>query len=554
MRPIAALALLCLALTGCERAPEPAPSVAASDPRALHATAQLTRLAPVRLTFDLATLSERERKMLVPMVRAAEVMDGLFWRNAYPGDRDALLASIADPDLRRYVALNYGPWDRFAEDAPLLEGVGPKPTGASFYPSDMTKDEFEAWPADDAAKRGLYSLVRRGADGKLALRPFHEEYRAELERAAGLLRQAAALADDAGLKRYLELRAAALTSDDYRASDVAWMEMKTNRLDLVIGPIETYEDALFNYRAAYEAYVLVKDLAWSERLARFASLLPDLQRGLPVPERYKREVPGANSDLNAYDVLYFAGHSNAGAKTIAINLPNDESVQLEKGSRRLQLKNVMRAKFDRILAPIADQLVDPAQRANVKFDAFFSNVMFHEVAHGLGIKRTIDGKGTVSKALREHAGALEEGKADILGLYMVTELHRRGELAETTMLDHYVTFMAGIVRSVRFGANDAHGRANMVQFNTFLDAGAFARDPATGRYAVDATKMAEAVTALASRILVLQGDGDHAGVGKLFAELGVVRPALAGDIAALGSKGIPVDIVLEQGLGVLGLE
>ena len=228
--------------------------------------------------------------------------------------------------------------------------------------------------------------------------------------------------------------------------------MKTNTVDVVIGPIETYIDYLFGHKTAAEAYVLLKDKAWSARLARYAALLPGLQRGLPVPEAYKRERPGTDSDLNAYDALYYAGDANAGSKTIAINLPNDEEVQLRKGTRRLQLKNVMRAKFDRILVPIAGELIAEDQRSHIKFDAFFANVMFHEVAHGLGIKRTIDGKGTVRAALKEQASALEEGKADILGLYMVTRLLEQRELTGTTLEDHYVTFLASIFRSIRFGA------------------------------------------------------------------------------------------------------
>ena len=291
---------------------------------------------------------------------------------------------------------------------------------------------------------------------------------------------AAELAEDPGFERYLELRADALLDDDYRASDLAWMEMKDNAIDVVIGPIETYEDQLFGYRAAYEAYVLIKDLAWSERLARFAQYLPELQAGLPVPDAYKAEIPGSDADLNAYDAVYYAGDCNAGSKTIAINLPNDEEVQLEKGSRRLQLKNAMQAKYEKILEPIADVLIDESQREHITFDAFFANTMFHEVAHGLGIKNTIDGSGTVQLALQEYASSMEEGKADILGLYMITELHRAGELGDVDLRDFYVTFMAGIFRSIRFGAASAHGKANMVRFNFFEEQGAFVRDPETG--------------------------------------------------------------------------
>jgi hypothetical protein len=323
------------------------------------------------------------------------------------------------------------------------------------------------------------------------------------------------------------------------------MDMKRNTLDIVLGPIETYEDELFGYKAANEAVVLVKDKRWSERLAKYAAELPALQRGIPVDARYKRERPGADADLNAYDVVYVAGQANAGAKTIAINLPNDEQVQLRKGTRRLQLKNAMRAKFDRILLPIARELIAEDQLKHVTFDAFFENVMFHEVAHGLGIKNTVDGKGTVRAALKERAGALEEGKADILGLYMVRELSARGELGAGRIDDNYVTFLASLFRSVRFGASDAHGRANVVAFNFLQDMGAFTRE-SSGRYRVNAARMREGTDALSRAILTLQGDGDYAGVGALNARRGAIDAALKADLERLRTRGIPVDIVYEQ--------
>ena len=328
--------------------------------------------------------------------------------------------------------------------------------------------------------------------------------------------------------------------------------MKTNRLDLVIGPIETYEDKLFGYKAAFEAYVLVKDVAWSERLARYAAMLPGLQRGLPVADAYKAEMPGTDSDLNAYDVIYYAGDCNAGSKTIAINLPNDEQVQLEKGTRRLQLKNAMRAKFDTIMLPIAAELVAPEQRRHVTFDAFFANTMFHEVAHGLGIANTVNGRGTVREALKELSSGVEEGKADVLGLYMVTKLHEQGELGGA-LEDYYVTFLAGIFRSVRFGAASAHGQANMVRFNFFEDRGAFTRDP-SGHYRVDMAAMRKAVDELSGVLLRLQGDGDYAGVQKLTSDLGTVRPGLQADLDRLSRAAIPVDVVFTQGPAALGLD
>jgi hypothetical protein len=512
---------------------------------------RLAKYTTVRLEADLSTLTENERKMLPLLIEAAQLMDPLFWRQAY-GDPAPLLAGLRDPDARRFVEINYGPWDRLAGNEPFLEGVGPKPAGAQFYPSDMTKEEFEAAVAESPQRaevlKNLYTLVRRDAAGKLTAVPYHEEFAQELHSAAGKLRQAAELAEDPGLKRYLELRAEALVTDNYQPSDFAWLEMKNNTLDIVIGPIESYEDGLFGYKAAYEAYVLVKDKEWSQRLAKYATMLSELQKNLPAAEKYKQERPGSDSDLNAYDALYYAGDCNAGSKTIAINLPNDEEVQLKKGTRRLQLKNSMRAKFDKILTPIAGVLIADDQRRHVSFDAFFANTMFHEVAHGLGIKNTLSGKGTVRDALRDKYSALEEGKADILGLFMVTWLKQRGELGDADLMDNYVTFLAGIFRSVRFGASSAHGNANLLRFNFFEQAGAFSRDPQTGAYRVEFEKMQQAVNALSENILRLQGDGDYDAVASFIEKFGALGEGLRQDLERVGKAGIPVDVVFEQGL------
>ena len=512
--------------------------------------ARLATYATVRLTADLTKLAEGDRAAIPLLIDAAQIMDGLFWRQAY-GDKDALLSSIQDPAARRFAEINYGPWDRLNGDEPFIAGVGDKPLGANLYPRDISKEEFEKWT--QPGKEDLYSFVRRDAAGKLTLVPYHVEFKAELERAAKLLEQAAALTEDASFAQYLKARAKALVTDDYRPSDMQWMDMKDNALDLVIGPIETYEDKLYGYRASYEGYVLVKDAEWSARLARFAEFLPQLQAGLPVPDAYKAEAAGSASDLNAYNVVYYAGDCNAGSKTIAINLPNDEQVQLAKGTRRLQLENAMRAKFDRILVPIAGQLIAPDQRKHITFDAFFADTMFHEVAHGLGIKNTINGHGTVREALKDAASAFEEGKADILGLYMITRLHERGELGKAELMDYYVTFLASIFRSVRFGDASAHGLANMVRFNYFERAGAFTRDPDTGTYRVQLDRMQQAMTELSRLLLTIQGDGDYARAQTLLTEQGKVSAQLAGDLAKLAGAGIPVDVVFEQGRSVLGL-
>ena len=551
LRPLclAIATTLALGLGACKQNPVPASGTTVSaDKPASDIAAKVASYAEVPLTADLSHLGEGDRKAIDLLLQAGAIIDNLFWKQVW-GDKQALLAGIEDPATRRFVEINYGPWDRLDNDAPFVAGIGPRPAGARFYPEDMTKEEFEA--ADLPGKDSLYTLIQRDGAGKLVVVPYHEAYKAELEQVAALLRQAAEVASDPGFRKYLSLRADALLSGDYQPSDMAWMDMKDSPIDVVIGPIESYQDALFGTKAAFETFVLVKDIEWSKRLARFAQHLPALQRGLPVADAYKAEMPGTDADLNAYFALYYGGDANSGAKTIAINLPNDEEVQLAKGSRRLQLENTMRAKFDAILVPIADELIAQDQRQHITFDAFFENVMFHEVAHGLGIKNTLDGKGTVREALTDLASGYEEGKADILGLYMIGKLGEMGELDAAKRRDNYVTFLAGIFRSVRFGASSAHGKANMLAFNYLQNEGAFSRDEATGRYRVDFDRMEKAVNSLSARILTLQGDGDYAGAKKLQDELGNTGAALQADLDRLQARSIPVDIVLKQGPDVL---
>jgi len=552
--------LLAAMVAGCSRSDDPpavdeptvsAPAVAEPNPAVTLAPVRPEIYADFTLVSDLQGLSDNQRKMLVLLINASKIMDELFWQQAFGADHQSWLASIDDDRTRRFADLNYGPWDRLDDEKPFIAGAGEKSLGAQFYPADMTREEFEA--ADIPGKNGLYSLLRRDAAGALTLVPYHEAYAEELGRAASLLREAAELADHDGFADYLLLRADALISDEYQASDLLWMDVKTNPVELVIGAIESYEDRLFGYRAAFEAYVLIKDMEWSDRLAKFAAFLPELQRGLPVPDAYKTETPGTDSDLNAYDVIFYAGHSNAGSKTIAINLPNDEEVQLSKGTRRLQLKNAMQAKFEKILEPIASVLIDESQRRHVTFDAFFANTMFHEVAHGLGIKNTITGKGTVRESLLDIASSMEEGKADILGLYMITELHEAGELGEIDLRDNYVTMMASLFRSIRFGASSAHGKANMLRFNFFEEQGAFVRDEGSGTYRVNFERMEAAMTALSSLLLTLQGDGDYEGAVRLTADKGVIGDQLQQDLQRLTEANIPVDITFTQGVDVLGL-
>ncbi|NLP58017.1 Zn-dependent hydrolase [Lutibacter sp. B1] len=510
---------------------------------------KLNKYVSFKLTSDVSVLTENEQKMLPILIKAAAKMNDLFWYEAY-GDKSELLNSITDVDAKKFVEINYGPWDRLDGNASFVEGIGEKPAGANYYPTDMTKEEFEDF--NDENKSSLYTFLRRNDEGELFTIPYHKQFEAEVKEVSSLLLEASKLAEDEGLKKYLELRSQAFLDDNYQPSDLAWMDMKTNTIDVVIGPIETYEDQLFGNKASHEGYVLIKDQEWSKKLAHFTQFLPELQKRLPVEDAYKQETPGTDSDLNAYDVVYYAGDCNAGSKTIAINLPNDEEVQLQKGTRRLQLKNAMRAKFDKILVPIAEQLIDKSQRKHITFDAFFANTMFHEVAHGLGIKNTINNKGTVRTSLKELASALEEGKADILGLYMVQQLHKKGEI-DGDMKDYMTTFMAGIFRSVRFGASSAHGKANMIRFNFFKEKEAFTKNE-DGTYKVNYDKMEEAMKELSNLILTLQGNGDYDGVAKLVEEKGKIPKDLQSDLDKLAEANIPVDVIFEQGVQILGLE
>ncbi len=520
----------------------------ATVPTPDFAMIKLNDFASFKLTTDLSILSENEKKMIPLLIDVAKIMDDIFWYEAY-GDKQSLLDSLTSETEKQLAMINYGPWERLNNNEPFIAGKGPKPAGANFYPVDMTEAEFNLLA--DTTKTGLYSLIRRDDKGKLTVVPYHIAFADQVKKVSDLLMEASRYADDPGLKKYLELRSRAFLDDNYYPSDIAWMDMKDNLLDFVVGPIESYEDQLYGYKTSHEAYILVKDIEWSRKLSHYSSLLPKLQKGLPVDAKYKTEMPGSNSDLGAYDVIYYAGDCNAGSKTIAINLPNDTRVNLARGSRRLQLKNAMKAKFDKILLPIASELIPADQLEHVTFDAFFSNTMFHEVAHGLGCMNTINGKGSVQSALREQYTTLEEGKADILGLYLEASLKEMGEL-DIDLTNEYTTFLAGIFRSIRFGASSAHGKANLIRFNYFKEKGAFAVD-STGKYHVDMNKMKEAIASLSNIILTIQGDGDYEKAVKMIQQYGIMGEDLAAALKRIEEKDIPVDIVFEQGLEALGL-
>ena len=544
MRRITFLLATLLLLGDCKEAKK------ASDRTASPYQELADQYAEFPLTTDLSKLTEKEKQMLPLLIEAADQMEAIYWQTAY-GDKEQLFEGITDSALLKYLSINYGPWDRLDAHRPFLETAGPKPLGANFYPQDMTKSEFEA--LQDPRKTDWYSIVRRDEKGALKVIPYHEAYPEQIRKAASLLKQAAQLAEDEGLRNYLTLRSEALLTDDYLKSDLAWMDMKDNTLDIVIGPIETYEDALFGYKASHSGQILVKDKDWSKKLSLYAQYLPKLQENLPVPAAYKKEKANANPDMNAYDVIYYAGDCNAGSKNIAINLPNDPRVHAAKGSRKLQLKNSMQAKFDKMVVPIARLVIDPEQQKHIRFDAFFENTMFHEVAHGLGVKYTLQGNQDVRGALKDNYTSIEEGKADILGLFCITKLAEWGVIQNKDLMDNYVTFIAGIFRSCRFGAASAHGKANMMQFAHFIESGAITRDTDKGYYTIDFEKMKKDIEIIAGEYITLEGDGDYDKASQLIATKGIVSPILQKDLDRIAQAGIPKDIYFQQGLQTLGL-
>ena len=544
IKHLAIIAVVALVATACGNKKVEQPQ----EPVQEQTTNLSDKYAEYTLTTDISHLSDNEREMLRLLFEAADIMDGLFWKENY-GDKEELMARIGDnADLRKLATIAYGPWDGLDGNKPFVEGIGLKPAGAQFYPADMTEEEWNAF--DDPNKTSQYTMIVRDENGALKCVWYHDYFAEQIKKAASLLDDASELAGDEEFAEYLRLRAKALRTDDYLESDMQWMDVRNNNVDLVIGPIENYTDARYGIKASHEAFILIKDQEWTKQLARYAAFVPELQKQLPVPEEYKKEVPGSDVDLAAYDVVYYAGDCNANSKTIAINLPNDERVQLQRGTRKLQLKNAMQAKFDKILAPISEVLMTPESMEHIKFDAFFANVMFHETAHGMGIKNTITGKGTVREALGNQYNALEEAKADVLGLYLVTKLAEMGEYTNTTMEDNYTTFMAGIFRSVRFGAASAHGKANMLTFNYFQNEGAFVRTE-DGRYAIDFDKMKVAVEKLAGDILKHQGDGDYEATKAWMGEMSVIKPELQADLDRVNEAGIPVDIYYNMGPDVL---
>ncbi len=578
---------------------------------------RLNSYKQITLTTDTSELSDAERKCIVHLIKAAEHADNIFWMQSYMS-KDEALKGIKDPDLKQFIKINYGPWDRLNNDEPFVASVGAKTKGVNFYPDGFDPSQvmedmkfrvfdpytvvyyFDPKDAEKYQKMGQMPPPRERfptLNGKeIEIESYSMVYQKELIPLTEALRAAseAIQEEDPKFAEYLIQRIDALFTNDYIISDISWLNLNSH-LDIIIGPIENYEDKLTGSKTSFEAYVLVRDREWGAKLEKYVALLPELQAGLPVEEKYKPSL-GPNvsetetveptidengnvieeavgeiseiieiegfppverpekpmSQLAVFDAIYYAGDCNSGSKTIAVNLPNHEVIQEYFGTRRSQLKNTMKAKFDEIVVPISEKVIHPSQRKKINFNAFFSNVMFHEVAHGLGIKNLIDNQDqTVREALGATYSAIEECKADVLGLYMVTKLIDMKEL-DGDLEDFYVTFVASVYRSVRFGASSAHGKANMITFNTLMNSGCL--ESTNKGMKVDVAKMRSAIESLAAELLILQGDGNVDGVNTMLSGRGKIGDSLKTQIDGLNAANIPVDIVFDQGIRTLGLE
>jgi hypothetical protein len=543
-------ASLVLALAGCRAQAAEAPAQAGGDRAAIELQQKTARFAVTDLSADLSALPANEREALGHMVRAAQVMDALFLEQVWSGNETTFHALVRDDSplgrARLHAFLvNKGPWSRLDHNEALVPGVPEKPAAANFYPAGATKAEVEKWiaglsPADKERATGFFTTIRRGPDGKLMAVPYSTEYQGELALAAQHLRAAAAATRQPTLRAFLESRAAAFVSNDYYDSDVKWMELDAT-IEPTIGPYEVYEDEWFNYKAAFEAFITVKDQSESDKLKKFAGSLQEIENNLPIDQKYRNKRLGALAPIAVVNTVFSAGDGNRGVQTAAFNLPNDERVIREKGSKRVMLKNNQQAKFDKVLTPISKIALAAADQGNIAFEAFFTHILMHELMHGLGPHDIIvSGRTTtVRQELKETYSAIEEAKADISGLFALQFLIDKGQLDKSLQQTMYTTFLASAFRSLRFGINEAHGRGQAIQLNFLLDQGAF-KVNSDGTFAVDTAKIRDGVTALTREIMTLQAEGSYVKAKAMIDTLGVIRPQTKALLDRLTS--VPVDI------------
>ena len=508
------------------------------------------RFVPVDLAADVTGLPASERRVLALLVQAARVFDAVYLRQVWAGNEAMLLALLGDTsDLGRarlrYFLINRGPWSRLDDNASFVPGAPPKPRAANFYPSGATKQDVEAWiqtlpQAPRASATGFFTTIRRGADGAFMAVPYSVEYQGELAEVASLLREAAALTSQPTLRAFLTSRADAFETNDYYASDVAWMGLDAS-IEPTIGPYEVYEDEWFNYKAAFEAFITIRDEAETKKLARFGAELQEIENNLPIAPRHRNATLGALAPIRVVNTVFSSGEANRGVQTAAFNLPNDERVISEKGCKRVMLKNNQEAKFRMVLQPIAKVALGEGDQAHVAFDAFFTHILMHELMHGLGPHHiTVDGRATTARQeLKETYSAIEEAKADVSGLFALQFLVDRGTLNASFNETVYTTFLASIFRSLRFGIHEAHGRGVAIQLNYFLDNGGVSVSP-DGTFSVDPARIRQNVVDLTSEIMTLQAEGGYAAAVALIERLGHVRPAVQLVLNRLTD--IPVDI------------
>jgi hypothetical protein len=530
-----------------------AASIAAQEAGNVSETAKLqkmaARFAPTDIRADLSSLSAADKQVLAKLVEGSKIMDALFLRQVWAGN-DTVLVDLSESQTAEgrarlhYFLINKGPWSRLDHDEAFVPRVPAKPAGANFYPEDASKADIERWiqslpAADKARATGFFTLVRRQGN-TFTLVPYNMEYQPELARAAKLLREAAAITKEPTLKTFLTRRADAFLSNDYYDSDVAWMELK-GAVEPTIGPYEVYEDELFNYKAAFESFITVQDEAESAKLQKFGGQLQDIEDHLPIDPKYRNPKLGALAPIVVVNEIFAAGDANRGVQTAAFNLPNDERVVREKGSKRVMLKNVQDAKFSKTLVPISRIVLSPADQKNVSFDAFFTHIVVHELMHGLGPHNIAVGgrQTTVRQEMKEAYSFLEEAKADISGLFAIQYMIDKGVLPKSLEPTLYTTFLASTFRSIRFGINEAHGRGIAVQLNYLLDQGGFVARP-DGTFGVNPAKVKEGVTSLTREIMTLQAQGDYAKAIALRDRLGVVRPPVKSALDKMSS--VPVDI------------
>jgi len=551
MRRAVLLAAVALALFGCRSPQPPRPTdQPQTDPMLQQLRTMSARFAPVDLTANLSPLAPNDRQALAKLIEAAKVFDALFLRQVWAGNETTLLTLAGDQSelgqaRLRYFLINKGPWSRLDDDEPFIPGAPPKPPQANFYPVGVTKDEVDAWvkalpPAERTRATGFFTTIRRGPDGRFTAVPYSLEYQGELGQVAALLREAAGLTNQPTLKRYLETRADALLSNDYYASDVAWMELDAS-IEPTIGPYEVYEDEWFNYKAAFEAFITIRDDAETANLTRFGAELQDIENNLPIEPKFRNPKLGAMAPIRVVNTVFSSGDANKGVQTAAFNLPNDERVIEEHGSKRVMLKNNQEAKFQMVLQPIARAALSAADQANVTFDAFFTHILMHELMHGLGPHNiTVGGRGTtVRQELRETYSAIEEAKADVSGLFAVHFLVDRGKLDKALGHTMYTTYLASMFRSIRFGINEAHGRGVAIQLNYFLDNGGVTV-AGDGTFTVNAERIRQNVIDLTRDIMTMQAVGGYDDARQMIETRAVIRPPVQAVLDRLTD--VPVDI------------